>query len=303
MKNATLILFTILFLASCKNKGKDSESTIQTQDTLTHLYGNWVGLFLAKTYKDENKTNESRINILIKKIDHNLQVTGESIVLGKRRPFQGTVKMDGSLYQFSLREPGDDKTDGVFDFKIDYNAEGPEKLKGYWTAFNKKLNVTVRSFTLEQKEFKYDQQLMLPEDRYADFKTRQTRTTLDTITYDQDSTLKPGEKPQVEEYTESVYPLATEAVYTINASAKVLKAEELKNLRKLDLEIIRNTIYARHGYIFKNPKARQFFDGIDWYIPVNTAIEKDLTTVEKQNIQLIKRFENYATNYYDSFGR
>lgn len=303
MKNATLLLLTILFLASCKNKGKESENTAQTQDTLTHLYGNWVGIFLAKTYKDDNKTNDSKINILIKRIDHNLQVTGESIVLGKRRPFKGTLKMDGNLYQFSLLEPGDDKTDGVFDFKIDYNAEDPEKLKGYWTAFNKNLNVTVRSFSLEQKEFKYDQKLMLPEDRYADFKTQKDRTTRDTITNDQDSTIKPGEKPQVEEYTESTYPIATEAVYTINASNKILKAEDLKNLRKLDLEIIRNTIFARHGYIFKNPKARQFFDSVDWYVPVNNDIEKELTTVEKQNIKLIKRFENYATNYYDNFGR
>jgi hypothetical protein len=72
---------------------------------------------------------------------------------------------------------------------------------------------------------------------------------------------------------------------------------------KGDLEIIRNAIYARHGYSFKNRKMRYVFDQIDWYNPVHVDIRSDLTDLEKKNIDLLKRYEGHAVTYYDSFGR
>lgn len=303
MKNLTLLLFTILFLSACKNKGNDTEGDAQTQDTLTNLYGHWVGEFTAETFKNEDLKNNSKINISIKRIDHNLQVTGESIVSGNKRPFKGTVEIVDGTYHFSLQEPGTDKFDGVFEFTIDDKIDGPEKLAGTWTAFNKKLNVTMRSYSLAKKEFKYDAKVMLPENMYADLRSKKVELIKDTITDDSDSIPEADKVPEVEEYQRDTYAMATAAVYQINASTTVLKADDLKNLRKLDLEIIRNTIFARHGYIFKNPKARQFFDDIDWYVPVSNKIDEQLTSIEQQNIKLIKSFENYATNHYDSFGR
>ena len=66
----------------------------------------------------------------------------------------------------------------------------------------------------------------------------------------------------------------------------------------------RNSIYARHGYSFKNRKMRYFFDNyIDWYMPVNTDIRNSLTDIEKRNIELLKRYEEHAENYYDEYGR
>jgi hypothetical protein len=59
---------------------------------------------------------------------------------------------------------------------------------------------------------------------------------------------------------------------------------------KSDLEVIRNTIYARHGYSFKNRRMRYIFDGyVDWYMPVSVDIRDQLTAVEKQNVELLKR--------------
>ena len=70
-----------------------------------------------------------------------------------------------------------------------------------------------------------------------------------------------------------------------------------------DLEVMRNAIYARHGYSFQNRQMRVIFDDIDWYIPVSVDVTAELTELEKANIELLKRYENHAATYYDRFGR
>ena len=78
----------------------------------------------------------------------------------------------------------------------------------------------------------------------------------------------------------------------------------MSNMHKGDLEVIRNAIYARHGYFFKNRKMRYLFDyAVDWYIPLYTDVRGMLTEVERKNVDLLKRYENHASKYYDSFGR
>ncbi len=42
---------------------------------------------------------------------------------------------------------------------------------------------------------------------------------------------------------------------------------------------------------------------VDWYMPVATDVRDKLTDTEKQNIDLIKRFEEHADKYYDDYGR
>lgn len=73
---------------------------------------------------------------------------------------------------------------------------------------------------------------------------------------------------------------------------------------KSDMEILRNSIYARHGYSFKTRKMRYVFDTyVDWYIPMSTDVSKELTPLEQENIALLKRYEQHAETYYDTFGR
>ena len=74
-------------------------------------------------------------------------------------------------------------------------------------------------------------------------------------------------------------------------------------MKRGDIYILRNTIYARHGYSFKYRPLRVFFDKQSWYIPMNTNIKDDFTEIEKQNIKLLLRYEKNAKEYYDSFGR
>ena len=71
-----------------------------------------------------------------------------------------------------------------------------------------------------------------------------------------------------------------------------------------DLEVMRNSIYARHGYSFRNRRMRFLFDQlVDWYMPVSVNITGELTDLEKKNIDLLKRYEAHAEKYYDVFGR
>jgi hypothetical protein len=106
-----------------------------------------------------------------------------------------------------------------------------------------------------------------------------------------------------EVYYGELYRSASDVITKLNASKTVLTEEDLKNLKKLELEIIRNTIFARHGYAFKKKNYRQFFDFVDWYMPVSNNVTSALTAVEKENIKLLERFEQYAEDNYDTFGR
>ena len=51
------------------------------------------------------------------------------------------------------------------------------------------------------------------------------------------------------------------------------------------LKAMRNEIYARHGYIFKNKEWREFFEKRTWYHPVKQDITYDLSEIEQTNIE------------------
>lgn len=87
------------------------------------------------------------------------------------------------------------------------------------------------------------------------------------------------------------------------ASQRLLKAEDVENMMKEDLEFMRNEIFARHGFCFSNKSLRQRFEMEDWYIPNTVDIKGYLTEIEKKNIALIKRYEKYAQEYGDEYGR
>lgn len=87
------------------------------------------------------------------------------------------------------------------------------------------------------------------------------------------------------------------------SSTRLLKETDVENLRQKELRIMRNEIYARHGYSFKMADMRDYFEPLDWYMPIAMDITGELTKIEKANAALIKRYETYADIYYDRFGR
>jgi hypothetical protein len=87
------------------------------------------------------------------------------------------------------------------------------------------------------------------------------------------------------------------------ASTRLLKASDVENLGKSELQLMRQEIFARHGYCFSKKEFRQRFENEDWYVPNTVDIRGLLTDIEKKNIATIKRYEKYAEEYGDEYGR
>jgi len=263
---------------------------------LNEFIGFWVGDFEPKEddYSKDiiagdgfywNRTN--KINISLDSFAGN-NVFGHSVVAGNDRPFKGTYSgVDGSGgYLIDVQEPGDNKYDGAFSFTI-----GNGKLSGTWKAY-KEIDIQERAFELERAEFSYDASIQLEYTQpFVDYLN--AKETKQVYEYED----------EVEEWISTEYETATDAIYEVNASERLLSKDEVENMKRGDLLIIRNAIYARHGYSFKQRPLRIFFDAQPWYIPVHSDIRADFTEIEKTNIKLLLKYEKNAKEYYDSFGR
>ena len=86
---------------------------------------------------------------------------------------------------------------------------------------------------------------------------------------------------------ESMYP----GKYTF-ASTIELNPEKLTKMSSYELKIIRNEIYARYGYKFKEGgEMDAYFRKISWYKPQHSDVNSFLTELEKSNIKLIRTEE------------
>jgi len=87
------------------------------------------------------------------------------------------------------------------------------------------------------------------------------------------------------------------------ASSRYFEYEEVQNQADEDLTLMRNEIYARHGYCFKDKDMRYHFEQQDWYMPMGVDIRHELTDIEIANIALIYEYEQYYEEYSDDYGR
>ncbi|UIR57031.1 YARHG domain-containing protein [Sphingobacterium sp. SRCM116780] len=307
MKRLYFVIFGLAVLISCHNKTEkkktalnDTIATVIENEMHKELYGNWVGNFTVDGKIAERIVENlgefpadfdysPKINLTIKRITADT-VIAQNVVKGNLRPLVGKMEENGNEISFILDEPGNKKSDGRFEFKLNKDT-----LTGSWTAFDQTVKVNKRNFKLTKKQFVYNPNLMLLNDDsggdlidwYNPKKEKQTIANGDS-TYT---------------YINNLYRTASPVVFTLNASKSRLTEAQLKNLKKLDLEIIRNTIFARHGYAFTKINVRQFFDPVDWYVPVSNDVTKELSQLERDNIALLTRFEKYATDNYEQFGR
>jgi hypothetical protein len=84
-------------------------------------------------------------------------------------------------------------------------------------------------------------------------------------------------------------------------SYRLATDEDLGPLSIRDLEIMRNEIYARHGWIFARRDLQAYFFSQPWYQPrggpgdrewVNREVEASLSRLERENIRRIKAYED-----------
>lgn len=302
LKLTLVSLFTISLIA-CK---KDAKETVSSKDSLVakkdsavvpevhqELYGIYMGDFAGKEMITSEDGEEyegdvyKKIALKINRITKD-SVYGQSIVNGNQRPFRGVF--NESSKSFTLDEPGNDKTDGRFEVKLIGDS-----LTGKWSVFNKKaVKSPLKTLKLTKKEFVYNPNFMLDEEsNLVDWEN--PKDFVEKYTDE--------ETGKTEKYTTQKNRVASDAVFKLNASKQKLAEKDLKNLRKLDLEIIKNSVFARHGYAFKKQTYRNFFEQTDWYIPVSNNVDSALSPMEKENVALLNRFIKYAEDKYDSFGR
>jgi len=269
------------------------KDSVVAPEIYKEYYGIYMGDFAGKEIIIPEIGEEyegevfKKISLKINRITRD-SVYGQSIVDGNQRPFRGVF--NETTKSFVLDEPGNDKTDGRFEVTLNNDS-----LTGNWNAFNKSaVKAPSKLVRLVRKEFAYNPNFMLsPDNDLIDWEN--PKNFVEKYTDE--------ETGKTESYTASKNRIASDAVFKINASKQKLTERDLKNLRKLDMEIIKNSVFARHGYSFKKATYRNFFEQTDWYIPVSNNVDNDLSAMEKENVALLNRFIRYAEDKYDSFGR
>lgn len=77
-------------------------------------------------------------------------------------------------------------------------------------------------------------------------------------------------------------------------SERRLTDDDLYGMSATELSILRNTIYARHGYRFTRDDLFNYFSMFDWYTPVTsdmTTAYNSMSATERYNVDFIRRHE------------
>jgi len=299
---ALCCVLTLICLQGCDGSKAKSESTNSAQKQTPSakipvpkangnlairnkedLVGYWIGMFRPAILDDRGMNYWFKINISIDSVNGD-KIMGHTVMAGVVNKFTGSVKADGGAFLLSASQLGDGKFDGVFNASI---AVGDTAIKGNWEPNHVIGNVKECSYKLEKKLFHYNATAALAnepeEDRYVGARKN------------------PGKKLADNESPE--FAVSTEDVFKYNPSVQLLTKDDVVNLKKADLLVLRNSIFARHGYAFKKRDLRSFLEAADWYMPVSTDVTGQLTDIEKKNIGLLSRYEKNAKEFYMSFSR
>lgn len=71
----------------------------------------------------------------------------------------------------------------------------------------------------------------------------------------------------------------------------LLSREDLTSLSVPQLRILRNTVFARHGYPFQQPDMQRYFRTKPWYQPRYDFDNSNLTSSDRANLRLIEELE------------
>lgn len=78
-------------------------------------------------------------------------------------------------------------------------------------------------------------------------------------------------------------------------SERAVTLSDLAGLTPGDLRILRNAIYAKHGYKFKSADLQEYFGRFDWYTPMYSDVTGQLSAIEKSNLATIQKHEGKGT--------
>lgn len=251
------------------------------------IIGNWVGsfnvpqLYMNAYIFDDGRQPwhiEDKINISIQHIEEN-RVDGISIIAGTVRPLKGTIQETENGFEIILVEPGREQYDGTYHLFLDSRTS---MIRGTWLAY-KDIVLKERNLSLKKRFFNYNP--IIPMER---------------VSIRNDISLFRNIRMR-SEYRELYHAIKSHSqqVYEINPSISIIDPYEAESLSGNDLMLLRNIIFAKHGYAFKKRPLRIYFESQPWYIPVSTNVKNELTYIEKENIKTILRYEKYNEYHSD----
>ncbi|MBP9991653.1 MAG: YARHG domain-containing protein [Bacteroidales bacterium] len=102
----------------------------------------------------------------------------------------------------------------------------------------------------------------------------------------------PMDENTMDEMTDMDAGISTGTIdYTV-CSSRNLTETDIEGLSKAELRLLRNEIYARHGYIFQSDDLKEYFESKSWYQPTcANAGNLSLNNYEYYNIDFIKLHE------------
>ncbi|MDI9309935.1 MAG: YARHG domain-containing protein [Limnohabitans sp.] len=283
-------LFLIISILSCKNAIKNENSE--------KLYANnEVKLFTEPIRMSESLIVNSKEDLLgfwefddNKEINHSY-LRGIFIFFKKNEE----NKVIGELYLYGRVEPVvfdlKEKEDKLYlDFLSDSDKIDYEKLQFEIKKGSSNLKVSSYKMSFQEKESK---------DGGLNFKKRIFSYNINSVI---DKRFRREDDGKTKSYGKR-YTVSSDQVLKINPSKFLLKNSEVENLSKTDLYILQNLIYAKHGMAFQNKRLQGYFLTYNWYLPLYENVDKELTDIEKKNIDILSRYEQNAVDYYKVFTR
>lgn len=80
------------------------------------------------------------------------------------------------------------------------------------------------------------------------------------------------------------------SAYLKNTDSELLTEAFLKDTEIGQIKLIRDEIYARHGFVFKDRETQKYFEEKTWYVKNPNYTDELLNDVEKKNLDLIGKF-------------
>lgn len=98
---------------------------------------------------------------------------------------------------------------------------------------------------------------------------------------------------EAEEVTEETKrELELPSSFIANTNHELLSEEYLYKTEIAKIKLIRDEIYARHGYIFDNKEKQKYFESKTWYKPNPEYSDELLNDMEIENLKIISTFLN-----------
>jgi len=147
----------------------------------------------------------------------------------------------------------------------------------------KELELKEKELNLKEKELQQEKEMAEKNKELTD-KEKELAEKEQQLKDRQNGTIPPQTSRNRSNYNgiPGKYPEGSERNLTLN---------DIAGKTKWQLKIMRNEIYARHGYIFQSSDLKNYFNKQPWYYPGYNDVTNMLSDIEKSNVNMIKSYE------------